>query len=103
MSQDDFDDALDNQANDNKNQFDDTQNDSVDKLKELGRQHPDWRAQIVAAFKAASDFLTNQIWAKVVSFFDDLVADIGKWLDQVGQWFVDRWNDIKDWWDQTFG
>ncbi|GAA1294049.1 hypothetical protein [Saccharothrix xinjiangensis] len=75
----------------------------VETAKEEKRKNPNVTFKKVGAAHAKEEGFLQFVWKGVVAIVDQLIDEIKNFFKKIGQWFEDRWNDVKDWFHKTFG
>ena len=92
---DEFDRLMDERADKNIADYTKTQQDTKERLKDLGHQHPDWQQSILNLFNNVSDFLLGpKAWMKIIDFIVDTVKNFLEWAGKVLGWFGGVISDV---------
>ncbi|WP_249644429.1 hypothetical protein [Nocardia sputi] len=102
MSAQQFEELIDQLANSAINQFQQRQDSTKEKLKDLGHQHPDWMQTILSVFNTVTDLLID-VLGREVDFLQSLPSNFGQQASRVFQTFGDLENRLIDRWRQILG
>lgn len=102
MSAQQFQDLIDQLANNAITQFQQQQTSTKEKLKDLGHQHPDWMETILSVFNTVTDLLMD-VLDREVDFLQSLPSNFDQQASRVYQTFGDLEKRLIDRWGQILG
>ncbi|WP_280254022.1 hypothetical protein [Nocardia abscessus] len=102
ISAQEFEDLIDQLRDSAVTQFEQQQDATKEKLKNLGYQHPDWMETILSAFNAVSVLLSD-VLSKEFGFFESLVSNTIQQASQVDEVFSGLAGYLTDEWGQILG